>query len=230
MMAIINDGLKLQHYRSSSSNHGWLQCCSFLLNFAQLCFALCLRLLRLSEFSFFSLLFFFCLTLISPQPLPCATLITHSAVCHLIVAIVMLITAPHAEMEEKKKKVIPFSICLSTHQESAAHASPPSPLHSLIFPSSPCPSFYPSILYVFYNRCDNRLIWKTLNYRAPSHLPTYPPRRPCPPSHPPSTHTHTELQRCHQNRLLHLSSCLKKLVISFNCVSLCENNTCFNLP
>ena len=54
----------------------------------------------------------------------------------------MLIRAPHAEKEEGE--IILFSICLSTHQESAAICllpqpppPPPPPLHLLIFPSSP---------------------------------------------------------------------------------------------
>lgn len=69
-----------------------------------------------------------------------------------------------------------------------SHPPPPSiPLSSLHLAH---PSFYPFVLYVFYNRCNNRLIWKTLNYRAPSHLPTLRTQ-----THgQASAHTHTQTQ------------------------------------
>lgn len=136
---------------------------------------------------------------LSLHPLPCATLITYSAVCRLIVAIVMLIRALHAENVEGKKN-------RSETCSNLQSPLPPTPISSS--------SLYPSILYVFYIRCNNQLIWKTLNYRTQSHL-----------TH---THMHTHsLKVCSTKVLLKLAKpcfpgvfCLKKLVISFNRMSL----------
>lgn len=130
--------------------------------------------------------------LISLHPLQCGTLITYAAVCHLIVAIVMLIRAPHAE--KRRGTNLSCLFCLfSPHQESAAICTfspaslPPShPLSLSAFTSSSPlsllhllhPSFCVSVLYVFYNCSNNQLIWKTLNYQATSNLPTVCPAPP----------------------------------------------------
>lgn len=87
---------------------------------------------------------------------------------------------------KKREKIDLFSICLlrtsgkcSNLPLPAPHPPPPpfptlSPssisLSSLHLPPSLILSIHP--LCVFYNHCNNRLIWKTLNYQAPSHLPT----------------------------------------------------------
>lgn len=107
------------------------------------------------------------LNLISLPLLLSATLITYSAVCHLIVAIVMLIRAPHAEKGNKTGWIALFSIWLSTRRTLSLPPSLPHSQPSSYRPFiSPVPHFIHPSFYVFSNRCNNRLIWKTLNYHA----------------------------------------------------------------
>lgn len=117
---------------------------------------------------------------------------------------------------------------------------PPPPSISLSSLHLTHPSFYPFVLYVFYNRCNNWLIWKTLNYRAPSHLPTLRTQ-----THGQSNaHTYTQIfffffkkKSCSTKVLLkpenHTSFpsvyCLKKLVIALKRASLCAEQKCFNV-
>lgn len=105
------------------------------------------------------------LNLISLPPLLSATLLTSSAVCHLIVAIVMLIRAPHAGKGNKTGWIALFSIWLSTRR------SPPLP--PTLPPSSYLPRHLPPSLILSFRPFMCSVIaatigsfWKTLNYRA----------------------------------------------------------------
>lgn len=105
---------------------------------------------------------------VSPPLPPWATLITCSAVCRLIVPIVRLIRPPHARVAKKDLSALSFS---SSEKSSIVPPHPASlPNTSLSSLYHPGFSFYLSVFCGFYNHSNNRLIWKTLNYRTPSHL------------------------------------------------------------
>lgn len=151
----------------------------------------------------------------------CATLITYSAVCHLIVAIVMLIRVPHTGKKKGSGKNR-LSFSLVVHACGNLLLPLPHPSMSLSPLHLAHPSFYLFVLYVFSNRCNNRLIWKTLNYRAASHPPTAHAR----------THAHTikKKKKSYATKVLVKPEspssfppvvCLKKLVISLKRAPLC---------